>query len=55
MAATLGTRGLVLLDAGAAARLHRLDGHQNDGRLAVVTPYGNSVRCADNVIVSRSR
>ena len=55
MAATLGTKGLVLLDAGAAARLNRLDGHQTDGQLVVVAPCGTSVRCADDVIVSRSR
>jgi hypothetical protein len=55
MAATLGTDALVLLDAGAAARLHRLDGHQTHDQLAVLAPYRTTVRCADHVIVSRSR
>ena len=55
MGATLGTEGLVLLDAGAAARLHRLDGFATHESLALVVPYGTNVQCAKEVAVTRSR
>ena len=55
MAATLGTKGLVLLDAGAAARLHRLDGYATHEQIALVVPRNLSLQCADDVVVSRSR
>ena len=55
MAATLGTQGLVLLDAGAAARLHGLDGFTAHEKIALLVPYRLSVQCADDVAVSRSR